>query len=146
MKRRETNSKTLIIVFLITIILLSSFFLFVFPNLNKTSIPNTSHPENYVTRVIDGDTFVINSGEIIRLLCVNTPEKNQTGYEEATSYLESLILYKEVTLQPSITDKDKYGRLLRFVYVDNSFINKMILDNHYGELMVIPPENCTEMN
>jgi len=102
--------------------------------------------DNYVTRVIDGDTFVINSGETIRLLCVDTPEKNTTGYEEATAYLEFLILNKEVILNPSITNKDQYGRLLRYVYVENKFVNKLILDNNYGELLIIPPENCTEMN
>jgi endonuclease YncB( thermonuclease family) len=109
----------------------------------------SSLPDNYVTQIIDGDTFQINTGEIVRLLCVDTPEKNQTGYEEAKYYLESLILNKEVILQGSITNTDKYLRILRYVYLNESgeflFINKMILDNNYGELLIIPPEKCEEV-
>ena len=109
---------------------------------------------NTVVRIIDGDTFEYYNADVnkvlkVRLLCVNTPEKGKDGYDEATAYLKSLILYKEVNLTSSVTDKDKYGRLLRFVYVDDwgnpLFVNKLILDGGYGKLMVIPPENCTEM-
>ena len=98
-------------------------------------------PDNYVTRVIDGDTFKVYSGETIRLLCVDTPEKNQQGYEEAKLFLESLILNKEVNLIASLTDKDIYNRSLRYVYADNQFVNKLVLENH-GKLLVIPPEEC----
>lgn len=104
---------------------------------------NFSLPDNYVIKVIDGDTFQINTGETIRLLCVDTPEKSQEGYEEAKSFLESMILGREVTLNSSVTDKDIYNRLLRYVYVDEVFVNRMILDENYGELLIIPPENCS---
>jgi endonuclease YncB( thermonuclease family) len=122
------------------------------------SIPKpyeSSQPENNtVLRVIDGDTFeyydgISNKILKVRLLCVNTPEKGKNGYENATAYLRYLVLYREVTLNSSITDKDKYGRLLRFVYVNNNgdilFVNKLILDKGYGKLMVIPPEQCNAM-
>lgn len=123
-----------------------------------SSIPKLYEPSqlenNTVVRVIDGDTFEYydgNSNKIlkVRLLCVDTPERNKEGYEEAKSYLNSLILYKEVTLKSSITDKDKYGRLLRYVYVNDFgnilFVNKLILKEGYGELLIIPPEECREM-
>lgn len=109
---------------------------------------------NTVVRVIDGDTFEYydqNSNSVlkVRLLCVDTPERRKDGYEEAKDYLKSLILYKEVILNSSITDKDKYGRLLRYVYVndwgDDLFVNKLILDGGYGKLMIVPPEECREM-
>jgi len=116
---------------------------------------STSQPENNtVTRIIDGDTFEYydeNIGEIVkvRLLCVDTPERGKEGYQEAKDYLEHLIMYKEIILKSSITDEDKYGRLLRYVYVNNVgtklFVNKLILDNDYGELLIIPPEECKEM-
>ena len=114
----------------------------------------TQLENNTVVRIIDGDTFEYydgNSDKIlkVRLLCVDTPEKNKEGYEDAKSYLRSLILYKEVTLKSSITDKDRYSRLLRYVYVNDFgevlFVNKLILDNGYGELLIIPPEECNEM-
>ena len=109
-------------------------------------------PDNYVINVIDGDTFQINSGEIIRLLCVDTPEKSQEGHQEAKEFLEFLILNKEAILEHSITDKDNYSRLLRYVYVNDSyssellFVNRMILNKGYGTLFIVPPETCNEMN
>lgn len=122
--------------------------------INNYEPPETSEIiPNTVSRVIDGDTFEVYNEqgniETIRLLCVDTPEKNQTGYEEAKYYLETLILNKEVILIKSITDKDIYNRSLRYIYLNDSgkllFINKFILDNNYGELIIIPPEKCEEM-
>lgn len=109
--------------------------------------------QNTVVNVIDGDTLEIydnGSIQIVRLLCVDTPEKNQTGYEKAKIFLQSEVLGKQVVLQSSITDKDVYGRLLRYVYVNNSenntlFVNKLILEGGYGTLMIIPPEECKEV-
>lgn len=116
---------------------------------------STSQLENNtVTRIIDGDTFEYYNGDIdeivkVRLLCVDAPERGKDGYQEAKDYLEHLIMYKEIILKSSITDEDKYGRLLRYVYVNNVgtklFVNKLILDNEYGELLIIPPEECKEM-
>jgi hypothetical protein len=107
-------------------------------------------------KVIDGDTFELCSGETVRLLCVDTPERGQEGYEEAKAFLEDLILDKELNLTTSNyngNNTDKYGRLLRWVYVKNEsldsgeliLVNKLIFDEGYGELMVIPPETCNEV-
>jgi endonuclease YncB( thermonuclease family) len=106
---------------------------------------------NTVINVIDGDTFeyvqITDTNKwiiTVRLLCVDTPEVNQTGYQEAKDYLSSLILNKQIKLIPSnkADDKDSYGRELRYIYVDNTFVNKQILNNKYGELLIIPPEDC----
>jgi micrococcal nuclease len=106
---------------------------------------------NTVVRVIDGDTFEyydLTTDKVIkvRLLCVDTPEKREDGYEEARDHLRSLIMYREVRLVSSITDKDKYGRLLRYVYVnelgENVFVNKRMITEGYGELMIVAPEEC----
>ena len=85
--------------------------------------PYTPNP-NQVIRVIDGDTFELGSGEIIRLLCIDTPEVGEEGYEEATIFLENLILFEEPTLEADIQDKDKYNRSLRYAYLNETFINK----------------------
>ena len=97
-------------------------------------------PDNYVTRVIDGDTFVLATEERVRLICVDTPEIKEKGYEEATIFLESLILNKEVRLEIDISDKDRYNRLLRYVYVNDSglegeiFVNKEIVQEGYSDI------------
>ena len=96
--------------------------------------------EVYVREIIDGDTFRMNTGETIRLLCVNTPEQNEPGYERAMGFLENLILYKKIRLEQAETldQIDKYERTLAFVYVDNLgkeiFINKLIIDAGFSDI------------
>ncbi len=104
-----------------------------------------------VKEVIDGDTFELCSGERVRLLCIDSPEKNKEGYEEAKYFLEELILYKEVELKESNyngPDKDKYNRILRWVYIkgDNTSINRYIFENNHGIILQIPPETCIEIS
>ncbi|MGY4884364.1 MAG: thermonuclease family protein [Nanobdellota archaeon] len=110
-----------------------------------------------VERVIDGDTFILCSGDTVRLLCVDTPEEGKEGYEEAKVFLEDLILYKQVSLALSNYDAettDKYGRLLRWVSIDNPssssgeqlLINRYILEEGYGDILIIPPETCNEVS
>ncbi len=116
-----------------------------------------NHNPLMVKRVIDGDTFELCSGEIVRLLCVDTPEENTLGYEEAKTFLESLILYREVRLESSTNggnNTDKYNRLLRWVYVEDEmfnageeiFVNKYLLEEGYGDILIIPPETCNEVS
>lgn len=105
---------------------------------------------NTVLDVIDGDTFEIydaetRSVETVRLLCVDTPEKGEEGYEDAKMFLKYKILGKQVELVSSVTNEDKYTRLLRYVYVDDLFINKLVIDEGYGELLIVPPEECKEL-
>jgi hypothetical protein len=95
---------------------------------------------NYVSEIIDGDTFEMNTGQTIRALCVDAPEQGQENYDEAKEFLEHLILHKNIRLESSDTsdNKDKYGRLLRFVYVNISdkeiFVNKEIVRLEYGKV------------
>jgi len=83
---------------------------------------------NYeVTRVIDGDTLEIEGGKKVRLIGINTPEKGQPYYKEATDKLEDLVLDKEVRLEMDVTDEDMYDRLLRYIYVGDAFVNLEIV-------------------
>jgi len=100
-----------------------------------------------VTRVIDGDTIKIETGESVRLICIDTPERGESGYQEATNYVESLILGKEIELVKDVSETDKYGRLLRYVYVNGQFVNKMIVQNGYGVPYPYSPDTskCSEI-
>jgi len=69
----------------------------------------------YVDEVIDGDTFSITNGEIIRMLGINTPEIDRYYYHEAKDILDIMIGGKQVILKKDITDRDSYKRLLRYV-------------------------------
>jgi endonuclease YncB( thermonuclease family) len=72
-----------------------------------------------VTRVIDGDTVDVSDGSRIRLIGIDTPERGECGYAQATKYLEGLVGVKAVVLVAGARDDvDRYGRLLRYVEVD----------------------------
>ena len=74
-----------------------------------------------VTRVIDGDTFELRSGERIRLLSLNAPDKNACLGIEATELLKTLILNSRVRLEE--TQRDDFGRTLAIVIAKNKNIN-----------------------
>lgn len=91
-------------------------------------------PDNYVTNVIDGDTFELANGDKVRLICVDAPELGKTGTDESKEFLEILILNKDVRLEKDVDNRDEYGRLLRYVYVNGSsgdeiFVNKEMMSN-----------------
>jgi len=85
-----------------------------------------------VTEVIDGDTFKT-EGSSIRLLCLNTPEKNKPFYEEAKIFLAEYE-GKEIQILRDKDDEDKYGRKLRFAFYGESFINKEIVEKGLSHL------------
>ena len=75
-----------------------------------------------VSEVIDGDTFKIGV-QSIRMIGIDSPEIGEPCSLEAKEKLEEMIIGKEIRLEKDVTEKDEYGRLLRYVYVDNLFIN-----------------------
>ena len=96
---------------------------------------------HYVIRVIDGDTIELSCGERVRLLCIDTPERSDYYYKESTEYLKKLVLGKEVWFVPDITDRDYYGRLLRYIYLkDGRFVNELIVRNGYGKPFEFEPD------
>jgi len=102
------------------------------------TLPKLEVLDDTVIRVIDGDTFELATNDKVRLICVDTPELGDVGSYEAKDFLEFLILNKEVRLEKDISETDKYGRLLRYVYVNESsgeiFVNKEIVKECYGEV------------
>ena len=80
-----------------------------------------------VTQVVDGDTITVEGGLRVRLIGIDAPERDEKCYIEAKEYLKSMILHKEVDLEKDITDKDQYGRSLRYVWLDNKLVNAEIV-------------------
>ena len=75
-----------------------------------------------VTRVVDGDTVQIDSGEHVRLIGVDTPEVGVCGYGAATARLRRMVEGQTVVLvnPDSVQDVDTYGRLLRYVDIEGT--------------------------
>lgn len=96
-----------------------------------------------VSRVIDGDTIELTSGERVRYLMVDTPEsvggKTDCFGVDAKSYNRALVEGQEVALEYDNVCTDTYGRLLAYVYVDDVEVNTELVDQGYACLLHIPP-------
>lgn len=88
--------------------------------------------EHEVTEVIDGDTIRLANGEKVRLIGINTPETGQPYYSDATDKLTELVDGKTVTLKKDKDSKDQYGRWLRYVYLDDLFVNLEMVKGGYA--------------
>lgn len=102
---------------------------------------NNTEPdiEYKVIEVIDGDTLVLSNNEHVRLIGINTPESERYYYEEAKEVLKLLVLNKNVRLEKDVDDRDTYGRLLRYVYVGNFFVNLEMVKKGFANVFTFPP-------
>jgi micrococcal nuclease len=85
------------------------------------------------TAIIDGDTFRLETGQPVRLIGIDAPELSQPGGQISREYLAHLILGKNITLEKGYQDRDKYNRLLRFVYIGDLCINEEMIRQGYAE-------------
>jgi hypothetical protein len=90
-----------------------------------------------VTSVIDGSTFTVDTGEMIRLAEIITPNSSQPGFESSRSYLANMIQGKTVILDIDTRIISDQGKLLCIAYLDyNSTyyenINKAMIENGYA--------------
>jgi micrococcal nuclease len=88
--------------------------------------------------IIDGDTFRLANGDTVRLIGIDAPELSQPGGVLSREYLAHLLLGKPITLERGSEDKDKYDRLLRFVYIGNLCINEEMIRQGYAEARYLP--------
>ena len=96
-----------------------------------------------VTRVIDGDTIVIGSGQKVRYIGIDTPEvypQREAYGMEAWKVNRQLVEGKEVRLERDVSETDKYGRLLRYVYVDDTFVNAELVRLGLATVKAYPPD------
>ncbi len=103
---------------------------------NYTCIPK---PTLFVSEVIDGDTIKLQNGKTVRLLGINALERGQICYEEAKERLKELVEGKEVILEKDVSEVDQYGRLLRYVFLDNMNVNVELVREGLATVYVIEP-------
>lgn len=90
-----------------------------------------------VERVVDGDTIVLDNGEKIRFLGINTPEKGEFYKEESTKFTSKV---ENQTVRVEILDKDKYGRSLGYVFYNGKLLNEELLRSGFASLFVYTPD------
>ena len=98
-----------------------------------------------VTRVIDGDTIdVLLDGEQfrVRYVGVNTPERDEPCYSDATQANRDLVEGKTVTLVTDTNNTDRFDRLLRYIYADGVFVNDSLVRNGYAEAVLYQPDDA----
>jgi len=92
-----------------------------------------------VKRVVDGDTIVLENGERVRLIGVDTPESVHPNKpveyfaKEASAFTKNMVEGKKVKLEYDWQRKDRYGRTLAYVYLeDGTHLNAEIIKQGYG--------------
>lgn len=92
-----------------------------------------------IEKVIDGDTIVADTGEVIRYIGMNTPEKGQPFANEATEENKRLVLRKEIWLEFDIDRKDRYGRTLAYLFMDGVLVNEELVKKGLAVSETIQP-------
>lgn len=125
--------------------------------INDTNFPRTtpqvigkktSAGENtfVVSEVIDGDTVRLSDGQVVRYIGVDTPEiKEGDCYAEKAKYQNTVLVGgQEVRLEKDVSETDRYGRLLRYVFLQTDkgeiFINDYLVKNGYALIATYPPD------
>lgn len=93
-----------------------------------------------VIRVIDGDTIEIEGGQKVRYIGIDTPETYDCYYSESLNKNKDLVEGKMVSLIKDISETDRYGRLLRYVYIDGVFVNEQLVKEGYANASTYPPD------
>ena len=112
-----------------------------------------------VTRVVDGDTLLLENNERVRLIGIDTPEMHESDKlnrdaqrsgqsveaikelgRESYKFTKKLVEGKRVSLEFDVERYDKYKRILAYVYLeDGTFLNAEIVRQGYASLMTYPP-------
>jgi micrococcal nuclease len=121
--------------------------------------PSYDYNKILVSAVIDGDTIRLENGEKVRLIGIDTPESTQNVKlrcdlkktdkdaeaiiemgKAAAKFTKSLVLKKYVRLEFDVQERDRYNRLLAYVYLpDGKMLNAEIVKAGYAQMLTIPP-------
>ncbi|MFA5276353.1 MAG: thermonuclease family protein [Candidatus Omnitrophota bacterium] len=130
----------------------------------KLSMPfgrTYNYSDVLVKRAVDGDTLLLETGERVRLIGIDTPEMHESNklYRDAQrsnekasviqqlglrayKFTKELVEGKRVSLEFDAEKYDRYDRLLAYVYLNGptkTFVNAEIVKQGYASLMTIPP-------
>ena len=138
--------RSIFIAIILITITIAIVFYFSHTSTNKNSVDVVKAKtaiESQVIRVVDGDTIIVaidHKPETIRLLGINTPETVKPNWPvecygpEASAYVKKTLTDKIVRLEsdPSQDDRDKYHRLLRYVFLDNENFDESLVRDGYA--------------
>ena len=116
---------------------------------NRTVLINLKLKRYSVNRVVDGDTIKIDYNgkeESVRLIGIDTPESVHSNKEKntkegliASQFTKDKLEGKDVFLEFDVQERDQYGRLLAYVWIDGEMFNKVLLREGYAQVATFPP-------
>jgi micrococcal nuclease len=111
--------------------------------------PDVERTEAQVVKVVDGDTIRVKiDGETytVRYIGIDTPETVHPSKPvewmgpEAKRMNEQLVGGQTVLLEKDVSETDQYGRLLRYVYVDDLMVNRELVRLGFAQISTYPPD------
>jgi len=119
-------------------------FFLLFLSLSGCAAPSQTATDTVrVTEVVDGDTIIIEGGYHVRYIGIDTPEVHpqvEAFGLEAWQANRELVEGKAVRLERDVSETDKYGRLLRYVWVDGTMVNAELVRRGLAEAKAYPPD------
>lgn len=98
-----------------------------------------------VVCVVDGDTLRLADGTLVRLIGMDAPEKGEYGYENATLLLASLLDKSYVHMEKDVSDTDRFGRQLRYVYATDYLLNQYVVEEGWARAADYPPDTAKSL-
>lgn len=101
-----------------------------------------------VSDVVDGDTIRVTRADLedtVRLVGVNAPEQGECWAEESTAALAAILADGAVRLERDVSDRDRYGRLLRYVLtIDGQDAGGLLIDGGHAIARAYPPDTSRD--
>lgn len=115
------------------------------PSVPPAATPATARTTGaaHVLSVIDGDTIEVEIDGMsyrVRYIGMDTPEQGMPFYTEATQANAVLVADRDVWLEKDVSETDRYGRLLRYVYVGDTMVNAELVRQGYAQVATFPPD------
>jgi micrococcal nuclease len=107
--------------------------------------PQTNEVE--VVEVVDGDTVRVrlnDHDDVVRAIGIHTPEVGECLADEAVAQLEGLLASGPVRLERDVSDRDRFGRLLRYVFAGEQFVNAEMVEAGVAIARSFPPDTAGE--
>ncbi len=109
-------------------------------------LTDKAREEARVSRVIDGDTIELEGGRKVRYIGIDTPEvvdprkPVECFGKEAKEENRRLVDGRTVKLEKDVSEIDRYGRLLRYIYIGDVMINEALVRNGFAHASSYPPD------
>jgi micrococcal nuclease len=95
-------------------------------------------------KIIDGDTIELTDGRKVRYIGINTPERDQFYYNEATNLNRQLVEGKKLQLELDVESHDQYGRTLGYIWANGQLVNLEIVRQGLASAYFVSPNNRYE--